>query len=312
MVKIISCNSNKELAESIARYCDIPLMRSKISKFADSETQVEIKEGYREEDVFVIQSTSTPANDNLMELLVTVDALRRGSAKRITAVLPYFGYARQDRKMASRSPISAKLVANLLVASGVDRILTMELHTGQIQGFFDIPVDTLISRPVFVQDIKQKINGDTVTFVSPDVGGVTRTRDLAKPFGADIAIIDKRRPAPGESKVMNVVGTVKNKKCILVDDIIDSGGTLCNAAQALIDAGAKSVSAYITHGVLSSNAQKRIESSVLDEVVITDTIKTNKHIDECEKIRVLSVASIIGEAIVRVSAGRSVSSLFYD
>lgn len=308
-MKLISGNSNPNLAEAIAGHSFNSLVGAKIGTFADGETSVEYLENLRGEDVFVIQSTSTPVNQNFMELCVMVDAVKRSSSKRVTAVLPYFGYARQDRKSASRTPISAKLVANLLSIAGVDRILTMDLHAGQIQGFFDIPVDDLSSRPIFVKDIQQQELTDTI-FVSPDAGGVVRARKFADAVnGGVIAIVDKRRPEAGASEVMNLIGNVKGKNAILVDDIVDSGGTLCNAAQAIIDAGAKSVRAYITHGVLSGKACEKIQASALAELVITDSIQFHcpKSID---KIRTVSVDDLFGEAIRRVHNEESVSSLF--
>ncbi len=308
-MKLISGNSNPKLAKAIAGHSFNSLVGAKIGTFADGETAVEYLENLRGEDVFVIQSTSTPVNQNFMELCVMVDAVKRSSSKRVTAVLPYFGYARQDRKSASRTPISAKLVANLLSIAGVDRILTMDLHAGQIQGFFDIPVDDLSSRPIFVKDIQQQELSDTI-FVSPDAGGVVRARKFADAVnGGVIAIVDKRRPEAGASEVMNLIGNVKGKNAILVDDIVDSGGTLCNAAQAIIDAGAKSVRAYITHGVLSGKACDKIQDSALAELVITDSIQFHcpKAVD---KIRTVSVDDLFGEAIRRVHNEESVSSLF--
>jgi ribose-phosphate pyrophosphokinase len=308
-MKLISGNSNPGLSEAIATHSFKSLVGAKIGTFSDGETKVEYLENLRGEDVFVIQSTSTPVNQNFMELCVMVDAAKRSSSKRVTAVLPYFGYARQDRKSASRTPISAKLVANLLSIAGVDRILTLDLHAGQIQGFFDIPVDDLSSRPIFVKDIQDQELTDTI-IVSPDAGGVVRARKFADAVnGGLIAIVDKRRPEAGNSEVMNLIGTVKGKHAILVDDIVDSGGTLCNAAQAIMDAGAKSVRAYITHGVLSGKACEKIQDSVLTELVITDSIQFHcpKSVD---KIRVVSVDELFGEAIRRVHNEESVSSLF--
>ena len=307
-MKLISGNSNPKLAEAIAGHSFNSLVGAKIGTFADGETSVEYLENLRGEDVFVIQSTSTPVNQNFMELCVMVDAVKRSSSKRVTAVLPYFGDARQDRKSASRTPISAKLVANLLSIAGVDRILTMDLHAGQIQGFFDIPVDDLSSRPIFVKDIQQQELTDTI-FVSPDAGGVVRARKFADMFNGDIAIVDKRRPEAGKSEVMNLIGDVKGKHAILVDDIVDSGGTLCNAAKAIMDAGAASVRAYITHGVLSNEACLKVEKSVLDELVVTDSIP-NRCPKNCKKTRQVSVAPLFGEAIRRVTNEESVSSLF--
>ena len=309
-MKIIAGNSNKVLADKIAEYCFAELVPAEINQFADGESSVEFKANVRGEDVFIIQSTSAPANDNLMELLIMIDAARRSSARRITAVIPYFGYARQDRKSASRTPITAKLVANLLTTAGADRILTMDLHAGQIQGFFDIPVDDLTSRIVFAEDIKANVGTDGITvFVSPDAGGAVRARKFADMFHADIAIVDKMRPSAGKSEVMNLIGDVKGKHAILVDDIIDSGGTLCNAAKAIMDAGALSVRAYITHGVLSGEACQKVEKSVLTELVITDSI-ADRCPKNCKKTRQVSVAPLFGEAIRRVTNEESVSSLF--
>ena len=309
-MKIIAGNANPTLAQEIADYSFAPLLPTKISTFADGEISVEFLDNIRGEDVFIIQSTSTPVNDSLMELLIMIDAAKRSSAKRITAVVPYFGYARQDRKSASRTPITAKLVANLLTTSGADRVLTMDLHAGQIQGFFDIPVDDLTSRLVFAKDIKRNvIIEDGTVFVSPDAGGVVRARKFADMFHADIAIVDKMRPEAGKAELMNLIGDVKDKHAILVDDIVDSGGTLCNAAQAIMDAGAVSVRAYITHGVLSAEAAQRIQKSVLEELVVTDTILFNNK-KSSSKIRQVSVGKLFGEAIRRVTNEESVSSLF--
>ena len=309
-MKIIAGNSNLPLAEAIAKHCFATLVPSQISSFADGECSVEFLENIRGEDVFIIQSTSAPVNDNLMELLVMIDAARRSSANRITAVIPYFGYARQDRKSASRTPITAKLVANLLTEAGADRILTMDLHAGQIQGFFDIPVDDLTSRVDFAKDIQANIDvTEGTVFVSPDAGGVVRARKFADMFGGDIAIVDKRRPRAGESEVMNLIGEVKGKHAILVDDMVDSGGTLCNAAKAIMDAGALSVRAYITHGVLTGEACQKVEKSVLEELVVTDTILDHCP-KSCNKTRQVSVAQLLGEAIRRVTNEESVSSLF--
>ena len=309
-MKIITGNSNRPIAEAIAAYLNLPLTKASVRRFADMEVFVEIHENVRGEDVFVVQSTSYPANDNLMELLVTLDALRRGSARRITAVLPYFGYARQDRKSGPRTPISAKLVANMITAAGADRVLTMDLHAGQIQGFFDIPVDNLVAAPVFVNDIKEKFAGDDLVIVSPDVGGVVRARSIARRLDADLAIVDKRRERAGVSEVMNIIGDVKGRRCVLVDDIVDRAGTLCNAAQALIDAGAVSASAYITHGVLSGGAVARVSSSPIQTLVATDTIQATEAVRVSHNIRQLTVAPLIGEAMRRISEERSVSSLF--
>ena len=309
-MKIIAGNANPTLAQEIADYSFAPLLPTKISTFADGEISVEFLDNIRGEDVFIIQSTSTPVNDSLMELLIMIDAAKRSSAKRITAVVPYFGYARQDRKSASRTPITAKLVANLLTTSGADRVLTMDLHAGQIQGFFDIPVDDLTSRLVFAKDIKRNvIIEDGTVFVSPDAGGVVRARKFADMFHADIAIVDKMRPEAGKSEVMSLIGDVKGKHAILVDDIIDSGGTLCNAAKAIMDAGALSVRAYITHGVLSGEACNKVEKSVLTELVVADTIKDHCP-KNCKKTRQVSVAPLFGEAIRRITNEESVSSLF--
>jgi ribose-phosphate pyrophosphokinase len=309
-MKIIAGNANPTLAQEIADYSFAQLLPTKISTFADGEISVEFLDNIRGEDVFIIQSTSTPVNDSVMELLIMIDAARRSSAKRITAVIPYFGYARQDRKSASRTPITAKLVANLLTTSGADRVLTMDLHAGQIQGFFDIPVDDLTSRLVFAKDIKRNvIIEDGTVFVSPDAGGVVRARKFADMFHADIAIVDKMRPEAGKSEVMNLIGDVKGKHAILVDDIIDSGGTLCNAAKAIMDAGALSVRAYITHGVLSGEAGNKVEKSVLTELVVADTIKDHCP-KNCKKTRQVSVAPLFGEAIRRITNEESVSSLF--
>ncbi len=310
-MKIIAGNSNRPLSEAIAAYLEVPLCKASIRRFSDMEVFVEILENVRGEDVFVIQSTSYPANDNLMELLVCMDALRRGSARRITAVLPYFGYARQDRKTSPRSPISAKLVANLITQAGADRVLTLDLHAGQIQGFFDIPVDNLVSAPVFARDIKDtaKGNGD-LTIVSPDVGGVIRARNIARRLDVDLAIIDKRRERAGVSEVMNIIGDVEGQRCLLVDDIVDSAGTLCNAAVALSEAGAKTVSAYVTHGVLSGGAVSRVSSSPMSELVTTDSILATEAVRVSQNSRQISIAPLIGEAMKRISEERSVSSLF--
>ena len=309
-MKIIAGNANSTLAQDIADNTFTPLLPTKITTFADGEISVEFLDNIRGEDVFIIQSTSTPVNDNLMELLIMIDAAKRSSASRITAVIPYFGYARQDRKSASRTPITAKLVANLLTTAGADRVLTMDLHAGQIQGFFDIPVDDLTSRLVFAKDIKRNvIIEDGTVFVSPDAGGVVRARKFADMFHADIAIVDKMRPEAGKSEVMNLIGDVKGKHAILVDDIIDSGGTLCNAAKAIMDAGALSVRAYITHGVLSGEACQKVEKSVLQELVVSDTIKDHCP-KSCKKTRQVSVAPLFGEAIRRITNEESVSSLF--
>lgn len=313
-MKILAGNSNRPLAEAIAAYLDLPLVKADVRRFSDNEIFVEIFENVRGEDVFVIQSTSYPANDHVMELLITIDALKRASARRITAVIPYFGYARQDRKPGPRTPISAKLVANLITVAGADRVLTMDLHAGQIQGFFDIPTDNLFAAPVLVQDIKERFDEEKLMIVSPDVGGVVRARAHAKRIGevgVPLAIIDKRREKPGESEVMNIIGEVEGKACLLVDDIVDTAGTLCNAADALIKAGATSVSAYVAHGVLSGKALERIENSSLDSLVITDSIKATESIRACKKIRYISVAPLLGEAMRRISEESSVSVLFH-
>ncbi len=310
-MKLVSGNSNRPLAEAIASYIKVPLTRGQVKRFADMEIFVEIQENVRGQDVFIVQSTSFPANDNLMELLILIDALKRSSAKRITAVIPYFGYARQDRKPGPRTPISAKLVANLIERAGVDRVLTLDLHAGQIQGFFDIPTDNLFAAPIFARDIQEQSNARDVVVVSPDVGGVVRARALAKRIEAPIAICDKRREKAGESEVMNVIGEVDGKCCVLIDDIVDSGGTLCNAAEALLKNGAKEVSAYITHGVLSGGAVSRIQNSKLKSLVITDSILPTEAISTAKNIRVLSIGPLIGEAILRTSREESVSSLFH-
>jgi len=309
-MKIVAGNSNRLLAQAIATYLEIDLAQCAVRRFADQEIFVEIQENVRGEDVFVVQSTSFPANDNLMELLIIIDALRRASARRITAVLPYFGYARQDRKPAARTPISAKLVANLITEAGADRVLTIDLHAGQIQGFFDIPTDNLYSAPVFTRDIKENYETNNVMVVSPDVGGVVRARAIAKRIDAPLAIVDKRRERPGESEVMSIIGNPTGRDCILVDDIVDSGGTLCNAADALLAAGATSVTAYITHGVLSGGAVARITASKLRELVTTDSIEPTNAVREARNIRVVSIATLLGEAISRTALEKSVSSLF--
>jgi ribose-phosphate pyrophosphokinase len=309
-MKIISGNSNRPLAEAISSYLNLPQAKAVVKRFADMEIFVEIQENVRGQDVFIVQSTSFPANDHLMELLIIVDALRRSSARRITAVVPYFGYARQDRKSSPRTPISAKLVANLITRAGVDRVLTLDLHAGQIQGFFDIPTDNLFAGPVLVRDIKDHYDLRNTVVVSPDVGGVVRARALAKRIGTPLAIVDKRRDRPGESEVMNIIGDVKGHSCILIDDIVDSGGTLCNAADALLAQGAKDVAAYITHGVLSGGAVARITSSKLKSLVITDSIQPTEAVKVARNIRVISIAPLIGEAIGRTSREESVSSLF--
>ena len=309
-IKLVAGNSNRALSEAIAAYLSLPLAKAQVRRFADMEIFVEIQENVRGQDVFIIQSTSFPTNDHLMELLIISDALRRASAKRITAVIPYFGYARQDRKAGPRTPISAKLVANLITQSGVDRVLTVDLHAGQIQGFFDIPTDNLFAAPLMARDIQQHMDTSNVMVVSPDVGGVVRARALAKRIDAPLAIVDKRRERAGESEVMNIIGDVKGRSCILVDDIVDSGGTLCNAADALLADGAKEVYAYITHGVLSGGAVARIASSKLKELVLTDSIQPTEAVKVASNIRVISVAQLMGEAIGRTATGSSDSSLF--
>jgi ribose-phosphate pyrophosphokinase len=310
-MKILAGNSNPELALAIAGYLDIPLTAASVRRFADEEVFVEIHENVRGEDVFVVQSSSAPANDNLMELLICIDALRRASAKRITAVVPYFGYARQDRKMGPRTPISAKLVANLVTVAGAHRVLSVDLHAGQIQGFFDIPTDNLFAAPVMSADIEARLTKGLLTVVSPDVGGVVRARALAKRLGnSPLAIVDKRREKPGESEVMNIIGDVRGRSCVLVDDIVDSGGTLCNAAAALLQAGATAVTAYVTHGVLSGGAVARIEGSDLTELVITDSIAPLEAVRAAKKIRLITIAPLLAEAMRRTSEESSVSSLF--
>jgi ribose-phosphate pyrophosphokinase len=309
-MKLLSCNANRPLSDAIAEYLDMRLTRSEVKTFADQEIFVRIDENVRGEDVFVLQSTSYPANDNLMQLLIMMDALRRASARRITAVIPYFGYARQDRKTDGRTPISAKLVANLIETAGAHRVLTVDLHAGQIQGFFDIPTDNLFGGPVMVDDIRERFGKEKIVVVSPDVGGVVRARSLAKRIDADLAIVDKRRPEAGKSEVMNIIGEVKGARCIMVDDMCDSGGTLANAAAALKEHGAVSVSAYVTHGVLSGTAVERIEKSVLDELVTTDTIQPSEAARKSKSIRILTIAPLLGEAIRRIANEESVSKLF--
>src|SRR5689334_2557383 len=309
-MKILTCNSNRPLAEAVSAYLNLPLTKASVRRFSDMEVFVEIQENVRGEDVFIVQSTSYPANDNLMELLVTLDALMRSSARRTTAVIPYYGYARQDRKSGSRTPISAKLVANMITAAGAHRVLTLDLHAGQIQGFFDIPTDNLFAAPVFIKDIKDRYNGDDLVIVSPDVGGVVRARAVAKRLDADLAIIDKRRERAGVSEVMNIIGAVKGQRCILVDDIVDSAATLCNAAEALIEAGAASAAAYVTHGVLSGGAVARVGDWPLESPVITDSILATEAVRVSRNIRQLSIAPLMAEAIQRIAEERSVSSLF--
>ena len=309
-MKVFSGNSNRQLAEAICAYLKVPLGKASVRRFADQEIFVEVQENVRGEDVFLVQSSSYPANDNLMELLIMIDAMRRSSARRITAVIPYFGYARQDRRASGRTPISAKLVANLITEAGADRVLTLDLHAGQIQGFFDIPTDNLYAVPVIARDVRAHYGTSNVMVVSPDVGGVVRARSLAKRIDAQLAIVDKRRDRPGESEVMNVIGEVTGKDCLLFDDIVDSGGTLCNAAEALLAKGATSVTAYITHGVLSGGAVARIAGSKLKELVITDSIQPTPAIEAAHNIRVLSISDLIGEAVSRTASEESVSSLF--
>jgi ribose-phosphate pyrophosphokinase len=309
-MKILTGNSNRPLAEAICAALNLPLIQASVRRFSDMEVFVEINENIRGEDVFVIQSTSYPANDNLMELLVAMDALRRSSARRITAVIPYYGYARQDRKSGPRTPISAKLVANLITVAGADRVLTLDLHAGQIQGFFDIPTDNLYAAPVLTKDIQERFAGKDLTVVSPDVGGVVRARAVAKRLDADLAIIDKRREQAGVSEVMNIIGDVKGQYCILVDDIVDSAGTLCNAAVALMEAGAKAVSAYVTHGVLSGGAVARVSASPIESLVTTDSIMATEAVRVSQTVRHLTIAPLLAEAISRISLERSVSSLF--
>lgn len=309
-MKLISGNANKPLSEAISKYLEVPLTQASIRRFADMEVFVEIDENIRGEDVFIIQPTCYPANDNLMELLITLDALRRSSAKRITAVLPYFGYARQDRRTGPRTPISAKLVANLITSAGANRVLTLDLHAGQIQGFFDIPTDNLIVSPVFIPDMEKRFQGEDLVIVSPDVGGVVRARAIAKRLNCDLAIIDKRREKAGVSEVMNVIGDVEGKVCIMVDDIVDSAGTLCNAAVALMENKAKSVYAYVVHGVLSGGAVARVAASPLEKLVITDSIPATETVRNSRNIEQLTIAPLLGEAIKRIAEDRSISALF--
>lgn len=309
-MKILACNSNRPLAEAMAAALNLPLARALVRRFADMEVFVEIEENVRGEDVFVVQSTSYPANDNLMELLITLDALRRSSARRVTAVIPYFGYARQDRKTAPRTPISAKLVANLITEAGANRVLTMDLHAGQIQGFFDIPVDNLYAAPLFGRDIEERYAGRDLMIVSPDVGGVLRARAIARRLNTDLAIIDKRRERAGVSEVMNVIGDVSGRDCILIDDIVDSGGTLCNAAEALLKAGARSASVYVTHGVLSGGAVARIAASPVEMLTITDSILGTEAVRLAHNVRQLTIAPLMADAMRRIHDESSVSSLF--
>jgi len=310
-MKILAGNSNRPLAEAIAAYLNLPLTKASVKRFSDMEVWVKVNENVRGQDVFVVQSTSFPTNDNLMELLVCLDALKRASARRVTAVIPYFGYARQDRKPGPRTPISAKLVANLITAAGANRVLTMDLHAGQIQGFFDIPTDNLFAAPVMVNDIQKRFNGADLMVVSPDVGGVVRARAVAKRIGADLAIVDKRRERAGESEVMNIIGDVSGRICLLVDDIVDSAGTLCNAAEALKTAGAEEVYAYVSHGVLSGGAVARVSASALKELVITDSIQATEAVRVSDSVRLISIAPLIAEAMRRISDETSVSSLFH-
>ncbi|EJC80496.1 ribose-phosphate pyrophosphokinase [Rhizobium leguminosarum bv. trifolii WSM2297] len=309
-MKVFAGNSNRQLAEAICTYLNVPLGRASVRRFADQEIFVEIQENVRGEDVFLVQPTAFPANDHLMELLIMIDAMRRSSARRITAVLPYFGYARQDRRASGRTPISAKLVANLITEAGADRVMTLDLHAGQIQGFFDIPTDNLFALPVLTRDIKSHYDLSNVMVVSPDVGGVVRARALAKRLDCLLAIVDKRRDRPGESEVMNIIGDITGKDCLLIDDIVDSGGTLCNAADAMLAQGAASVTAYITHGVLSGGAVTRVTSSKLRELVITDSIQPTTAVLSAHNIRIVTTAPLIGEAISRTAQEESVSSLF--
>jgi ribose-phosphate pyrophosphokinase len=309
-MKILACNSNRPLAESIANCLDLPLTKASVRRFADMEVFVEILENVRGEDVFVIQSTSFPANDHLMELLVCLDALKRASARRVTAVIPYYGYARQDRKSGSRTPISAKLVANMITTAGANRVLTLDLHAGQIQGFFDIPTDNLYAAPVLVKDILDHHARRDLIIVSPDVGGAYRARHIARRLDADVAIIDKRRERAGVSEVMNIIGEVSGRRCILIDDIVDSAGTLCNAASALVEAGASAVFAYVTHGVLSGGAVARVVGAPIESLVMTDSIMATEPVREASNIRQISIAPLMAEAIRRISEERSVSSLF--
>ena len=309
-MKLVTGNSNLKLANDISKYVGLELSNCDVKRFADNEIFVEMKENVRGEDVFVIQSTSYPTNDNLMELLIIIDTLKRASAKRITAVVPYFGYARQDRKPGPRTPITSKLVANMIDKAGANRVLTMDLHAGQIQGFFDIPTDNLFAAPVLVEDIKSKLTSNTPIVVSPDVGGVVRARIIAKRIGADLAIVDKRRGKAGESEVMNIIGDVKGKECFMIDDIVDSAGTLCNASDALTREGATKVYSYVTHGVLSGKAVERVNKSSLTKLLITDTIEESDAVKKSDKIEVISISSLLGEAIKRISDEKSVSSLF--
>ena len=309
-MKILTGNSNKHLSQKISKFLKNRLVNSNIRKFADGEIYIEINENIRGNSIFLIQSVSSPANDNLMELLLSIDALKRSSAKNITAVIPYFGYARQDRKVVPRTSISAKLVSNLIAKAGADRVVTVDLHSGQIQGFFDIPVDNLFATPIFARHIKKKLKRNNIICVAPDVGGTARARALGKLLNVDLAIVDKRRPAPGKSEVMNVIGNVKNKTCILVDDIIDSGGTIVNAASELKKRGARDVHVYVTHGVLSGNAVEKIKKSSIKNLVVTDTIDNSMKVKKAKNIEVLTISNLVGEAIKRISNSTSVSDLF--
>ena len=309
-MKILTGNSNKHLSQKISKFLKNRLVNSNIRKFADGEIYIEINENIRGNSIFLIQSVSSPANDNLMELLLSIDALKRSSAKNITALIPYFGYARQDRKVVPRTSISAKLVSNLIAKAGADRVVTVDLHSGQIQGFFDIPVDNLFATPIFARHIKKKLKKNNIICVAPDVGGTARARALGKLLNVDLAIVDKRRPAPGKSEVMNVIGNVKNKTCILVDDIIDSGGTIVNAASELKKRGAKDVHVYVTHGVLSGNAVEKIKKSSIKNLVVTDTIDNSTKVKKAKNIEVLTISNLVGEAIKRISNSTSVSDLF--
>ena len=309
-MKLLTGNSNKILSKNIAKYLKTKLVNSSIRKFADGEIYIEINENIRGNSIFIVQSISSPANDNLMELLLCIDALKRSSAKNITAVIPYFGYARQDRKVVPRTSISAKLVSNLITKAGADRVVTVDLHAGQIQGFFDIPVDNLFSTPIFARHVRKRIKSKKIICVAPDVGGTERARALGKLLNVGLAIVDKRRPKPGQSQVMNVIGDVKNQTCVIVDDIIDSGGTIVNAAKALKQRGAKEVYVYITHGVLSGDAVKKIKNSVIKNLVITDSIDNSQKTKNVKNIEVLPISSLMGEAIKRISNSTSVSDLF--
>ena len=309
-MKLLAGNSNKNLSQKISKYLKTKLVNSNIKKFSDGEIYVEINENIRGNNIFIIQSISSPANDNLLEMLLCIDALKRSSAKNITAVIPYFGYARQDRKVVPRTSISAKLVSNLITKAGADRVVTVDLHSGQIQGFFDIPVDNLFATPIFYRHIKKKLKLNNIVCVSPDAGGIVRTRGLSKLLDVGLAIVDKRRPTPGKSEVVNVIGEVKNKVCIIVDDIIDTGGTIVNAAKMLKAKGAKEIHVYITHGVLSGEAVKRIKSSPIKNLVITDTIDNSKKVNNIKNIQILTISNLLGEALKRISNSTSVSDLF--